>query len=467
MKRPGQRNFWFSFAVVLGGALGVLLLVQSVTTYLQVTNNLITAELARDARTEVTELERTIRRLGPRSPEALSQEIEQIQQEEPSTIAWIKVLDAAGQTVAQGGTPVGPDFDFHQVSLTSLRTAPISSVRDTPNGPVMVSLFPAVRLGRGPQAAAASPEAPEGGPLFVEVALYRSSAAQNFSRLRTRAIIDVSAALGLVGAMILLWSRFPHYVHAMQVKEQAELAQSVQADLLLAADSAFPNLNFAATCVPAWQVGGDFYDVFAADQGRVAMAIGDVSGDGLPASVVAGVLVGAVRASSWLEGGAEHEASTRQLNELLRARTSLDRYASLFWSYYEPGAKALRYVNAGHPAPILFRRNGASRGAVERLKEGGPVLGVIAAAEYRQGAVPICPGDLLVLYSDGVTEAPNASDEEFGEERLLAAIQDSGQKSAAAVRDDILGRVRSFIGDKDVQDDLTLVVVRFQAQPQG
>ena len=137
-------------------------------------------------------------------------------------------------------------------------------------------------------------------------------------------------------------------------------------------------------------MGGDFYDVFSADQGRVAIAIGDVSGDGLPASVVAGVLVGAIRASSWLEGSAEHEAASRQLNELLRARTSLDRFASLFWSYYEPGEKVLRYVNAGHPYPILFRRNGG-RSAVQRLEEGGPVLGVLPAAEYHQGKLRFVP----------------------------------------------------------------------------
>jgi len=89
---------------------------------------------------------------------------------------------------------------------------------------------------------------------------------------------------------------------------------------------------------------------------------------------------------------------------------------------------------------------------------------LLAAADYRQGTAPICPGDLLVLYSDGVTEAPNTSEEQFGEERLLAAIEDCAQKSAAEIRDEILRRVRSFIGEKEVQDDLTLVVVRFQGR---
>jgi sigma-B regulation protein RsbU (phosphoserine phosphatase) len=248
----------------------------------------------------------------------------------------------------------------------------------------------------------------------------------------------------------------------MQLQEQAELAQRVQADLLLAPDSASQNVDFAATCVPAWQVGGDFYDVFSADDGRVAIAIGDVSGDGLPASVVAGVFVGAVRAGSWLAGSAEHEASSTQLNEVLRMRTSVDRFASLFWSYYEPSGKVLRYVNAGHPPPILLRRNSGGSPGVERLEEGGPVMGVLPAAKYRQGTARICPGDLMVLFSDGVTEAPNISEEQFGEARLFAVIQNCSHKPVAEIRDEILGHVRSFIGKKEVQDDLTLVVVRFQ-----
>jgi stage II sporulation SpoE-like protein len=462
MKRQGPRNLWFNLAVGLGAALGVLLLVQSILLYFQVSKDLVTAELARDAQEHVTEMEREIRQLGAQTPEALGQEIGGVQQEEASKIAWIKVLDSSGQTIVQSGTPVGPNFDSQQIRLASSRDTPILTIRDTPAGPVMVNLF-SVRLIRRREATEPTSEPPASSPQFVEIALYWNNALENFSRLRTREVISSLAALALVGTVIVLWLRFPHYLHGMQLKQQAELAQSVQAELLLARASVFHDLTFAAACVPAWQVGGDLYDVFSADQGRVAIAIGDVSGNGLPASVLAGVLVGAIRTSGWLAGSVEQEASSRQLNELLCARTTLDRFATLFWSYYEPGEKILRYVNAGHPYPILLRRNGAGRGAVQRLEEGGPVLGLLAAAEYRQGAAPICPGDLLVLYSDGVTEAPNTSEEEFGEERLLAAIEDCAQKSAAEIRDEILRRVRSFIGEKEVQDDLTLVVVRFQA----
>ena len=125
----------------------------------------------------------------------------------------------------------------------------------------MVNLF-AARLGRPPRRAEGTALPPPadtraGGPRLVELALYRSSAAENFHGLRSRETISCLAALGLVASIILLWSRFPHYIHAMQVKQQAELAHNVQADLLLAPDSAFYDLKFAAACVPAWHVGGE------------------------------------------------------------------------------------------------------------------------------------------------------------------------------------------------------------------
>ena len=107
--------------------------------------------------------------------------------------------------------------------------------------------------------------------------------------------------------MILLWLRFPHYVRGKQLERQTELARQVQTDLLPAGGAAIENLDFAAACVPAWQVGGDFYDVFSAGDARIAIVLGDVSGKGLPAAVVAGVLLGAVRASAWTAGSGEHE----------------------------------------------------------------------------------------------------------------------------------------------------------------
>jgi len=178
--------------------------------------------------------------------------------------------------------------------------------------------------------------------------------------------------------------------------------------------------------------------------------------------VMAGMVHGGVRASGWMEGTAEHEAASRSLSELLRGRTSSEEFVSLFWCYYEPGERVLRYVNAGHPPPLLLRNNPAGGGRVERLEEGGPVLGVVPSVQYRQALASICPGDLLVLFTDGITEATNAAEEHFGEERLIELLHEMPRATAAEIRNEMLRRVREFAGQEPFRDDLTLLVARFQ-----
>jgi len=271
----------------------------------------------------------------------------------------------------------------------------------------------------------------------------------------------------LVASMVLLYFRLPNYVNGKRLEQQTELARQVQMDLLPPASFAVQNMDFAAECVPAWQVGGDFYDVFSVDDGRVAVVLGDVSGKGLPASVVVGLLLGAVRASNWMGGRAEHEASSERLSELIRTRTALERFASLFWSYYEPETQVLRYINAGHPPPLLVQRSAAGVVEVLRLEEGGPVLGVVPGATYRQGQVSAHPGDLLVVYSDGVVEATNADGEQFEEERLRDVIRQNSTRPPVEIRDLVLEQVHRFLGEQRAQDDLTLVVGRIVEADRG
>jgi hypothetical protein len=304
---------------------------------------------------------------------------------------------------------------------------------------------------------------PPGPQRYTEIALYLDSANATFGGLLTSLIINCTAAVGLVASMVLLWFRFPGYVKGKHLEQQTELARQVQMDLMPPSNSIVEKLDFAAECVPAWQVGGDFYDVFANSEGRIAVCLGDVSGKGLPASVVVGLLLGAVRASDWMKGGPELVAASRRLNELLRTRTSTERFASLFWCFYEPDTKMLRYINAGHLPPMIAKRNGNGELKIERLEDGGPVLGVIPAADYHEGEMPLAPGDLIVMYSDGVVEATDKTDDQFGEERLMAIIRENSQKPAAEIRDEILRRVRDFLKEEPAQDDLTLVVARIRA----
>jgi sigma-B regulation protein RsbU (phosphoserine phosphatase) len=265
----------------------------------------------------------------------------------------------------------------------------------------------------------------------------------------------------LLAAVVIIAFRFRNYLRGKQVEEQLAMARLVQFDLLPPGTLKTPSLEFAAQCVPAWQVGGDFYDAFEADDHQFALILGDVSGKGLSAALLMGVVQGSVHASTNI-GAAWHEESAERLNALLCIKTARERFVSLVWCYFDPLESVLGYINAGHLAPLLVRRTATGKFEVQRLTEGGPVLGVLPGARYKQVRLHVEPGDLLVIFSDGVVEAANASDEEFGEEGILAVVEQNWSKPAIEIRDSVLSAVRAFLGKHLPHDDQTLMVVRLQ-----
>jgi sigma-B regulation protein RsbU (phosphoserine phosphatase) len=175
-----------------------------------------------------------------------------------------------------------------------------------------------------------------------------------------------------------------------------------------------------------------------------------------------GVVQGAVHASSGTGPAANHEQSAERLNQLLCLKTARERFVSLVWCYFDPLASILGYINAGHLPPLLVRQTASGSFEVQRLDEGGPVLGVLPGATYRQTQVAIQPGDLLVVFSDGISEAANARDEEFGEDRILEAVRENWTAAPTEICDAVLARVRTFLGNELPHDDQTLMVVRLQ-----
>jgi phosphoserine phosphatase RsbU/P len=133
--------------------------------------------------------------------------------------------------------------------------------------------------------------------------------------------------------------------------------------------------------------------------------------------------------------------------------------------YYEPKTSTLRYVNAGHLPPMLVHRERDGSFSVQRLEDGGPVLGILPGAFYLQGEVTVDPGDLLIIFSDGVTEAENISGEDFGEARVLGTICNNWHADTRDLCDAVLCELRSFLGDLDPQDDQTLMIIRPQPSP--
>jgi sigma-B regulation protein RsbU (phosphoserine phosphatase) len=277
--------------------------------------------------------------------------------------------------------------------------------------------------------------------------------------IRRNLIINSAAAFALLVTVALTAAGFRSYIRGRQLEQQLELAREVQANLLPGEVNRQGGTQVAAEYHPAEEVAGDFYDIFETPAGT-ALVIGDVSGKGVPAALLVGVIHGAVRSGRWSESRASHEHETAALNHLLCERASQNLFATMFWSYGDAQTGTVNYVTAGHCPPILASiRDGKPE--LKRLDVGGTVLGLLPEATYVQGQIAVEPGDLIVLYSDGLVEATSTAGEEFGERRLTTLLLECIEYTPAKIQARILSAVRDFLGPNSAQDDLTCVVARF------
>ena len=453
---------WFRFAVAAGFALGLLLLLDTIYTFRYVVRFLVFDHLTADAGQVVSGIEAATRSDPPAGPEALEALLEAVSVARPGEVAWIRVAGQDGRVLAgTSGTSEEPVPPAAIASILEGRDQHVSDARATPRGEVLVVTLP-FRFQFPEERAARAAQRGSGQPRFkiAEVALYLEGAAGVFWPLRRALAISLTAAVALLAAMVVLTVQFRRYVQARQVEQQLAVARVVQRELLPQASDVFGKLDFAVEFTPASEVGGDFYDLFRVSNGGVALVLGDVAGKGLPAAILMGVIHGAVRAASALWTGTNHAELAAYVNELLCGRTAGNRYVTLFWGSIDADGRTLRYVNAGHLPPLLFRRDAAGGVAVERLEEGGPVVGLLPDAHYRVGVAGLEGGDLLVAFSDGLSEAANAADEEFGSDRVIDAVIRRIGRPPADVLAGILESVRAFTAGEPPRDDLCVLVVR-------
>ncbi len=489
---------WFRISIVFGLLLGLVLLVQTVVTYNYVAQSLVSQEAQREADRRMQSIARAARLTGSREPSALVPVLHELVHEAPDQIAWIRILNMDGKVLAESGNVKGaPAYKAGELGTMTDDRARRPKQMNTASGRVFVVVNPmrfgppnfsrgpddpAARIAQVPSPPVAAPEpgspatptadAPEGrgrggrngrsgrgAPDMAEIALYFDGVSANFLPLRVNLIVGCSAAFALMASLIIMGLRFRHYMRGKHIEEELSLARRVQNDLFPVENSVASSLCFAAKCVPAYQVGGDLYDVFETDDGCVGLVLGDVSGKGLPAALLMGVVQGAVRASHITGVAANHEQAAERLNHLLCMKTARERFVSLFWCYYDQGAGVLRYINAGHLPPLLIRQNGVKQ-EVERLDSGGPVLGLLPGVRYKQAEVHVQPGDLLVVFSDGILEAANSRDEEFGEEGVVASVRKHWTLAPGDLCASILEDVRAFLGKELPQDDQTLLLVK-------
>jgi sigma-B regulation protein RsbU (phosphoserine phosphatase) len=238
---------------------------------------------------------------------------------------------------------------------------------------------------------------------------------------------------------------------AAELRELAE-ALRIQERLLPQQVPQIDGWELAVSWQPASGVGGDCFDTIRFSDTRLALTIADVVGKGIPAALLMSNLQAAVRA--FASEVIEPQALCTQVNRILCGNIAEGRFISFFYCVIDATAGVLTYTNAGHYLPMLIRPDGS----VERLGQGGPVLGVLGDAEYEQAHVSLGAGDRLVLFTDGLTEARSADDEEFGEDRLLHAAVAHRGCSAPALQARLTAEVASFTGGR-LQDDATLMVL--------
>lgn len=238
------------------------------------------------------------------------------------------------------------------------------------------------------------------------------------------------------------------------VREELRLALDIQLGLLPKTFPEIPGYRIAGSSAPAQMVGGDYFDFIAIDENRLAITLGDVSGKGLPAALLMSNLQATIRGMTLLDVSPA-ECLSRS-NRLMYQSTDANKFASLFYGIVDTRNHRLSYSSAGHDLPFLVY------GQQEpiRLKAGGLLLSCLEDSEYEEDSVALEPGGLLVIYSDGITEARSEDNEEFGEERLSEVVMKHKDLSPQDLIQRITESVKEFAGNLPQMDDMTLVVVK-------
>ncbi|HTK69390.1 MAG TPA: SpoIIE family protein phosphatase [Candidatus Eisenbacteria bacterium] len=241
----------------------------------------------------------------------------------------------------------------------------------------------------------------------------------------------------------------------LEREEELRRAAALQQALLPHEPRVVGVVEVAGRNVPSLNVGGDYFDFVDGGEGRMVVGLGDVAGKGMPAALLMTHLAASVRAQVETERPLL-EVMTR-LNKSIYQNVRGERFITLVLAEIDTATGAIRYVNGGHNPPYLLR---SGTNEIETLTEGGLLLGIMPEAKYAQGTVTMNPGDILLFYSDGVTEARNLAEEEFGEDRLMAFIREARALTPAQMVETLIERVRDFSRRPKPTDDVTVVSVR-------
>ncbi len=267
--------------------------------------------------------------------------------------------------------------------------------------------------------------------------------------------LDLLTVLANVAAIRIEHARLAEIEQAEKLMElQLAQASEIQQTFLPTDAPTYPGYDLAGCNLPCQTVGGDYYDFVPYEDGRLALVVGDVAGKGLPAALLMSSLQ--ARVQMLRESSPDPSSAVCLLNRNFAERCPVGKFITFFYALLDPATGQLQYSNAGHNYPILLRADGT----VEKLTKNGPLMGPFAGAQYELNETQLAPGDLLALYSDGVTEAASATGEEFGDDRLADFLTENRARESAEIVTKLTDYVRSWCGASSFADDFTLLLVR-------
>jgi len=243
-------------------------------------------------------------------------------------------------------------------------------------------------------------------------------------------------------------------VEKQKLEEQLALARTIQSRLLPSRLPTVAGVELSAVNISSAQVSGDYYDLIPRPDGQLGLVVSDVSGKGIPASLLASSLQAALRAQC--DNSDSPGTILERVNRHLHASTDPQHFATLFLGFFDPAARRLRYSSGGHNPPMLRRADGR----VELLEEGGLPLGAFDFGSYAEGETLLGSGDVLLLYTDGLTETRDADGEEFGYAGVERVLHACHGRTAAELVGALSDELQRFCGRRAADDDVTLLVLR-------
>ena len=358
----------------------------------------------------------------------------------------------------RGGEPMDIAVNSHLLTLPGGQAAPLQVYLDKPQpwmGALDTTELQTLAFMRSEVLLTLQGQGSRGSEIIGVMSLGAKKSGEPYSKTDLRLLQTIAVQMGMaLHNSQLASSLAAETAHREVMNRELEIAREVQERLFPQKFPKVEGVDCFGFCRPARGVGGDYFDFIELTGGRIGIAIGDVSGKGIAAALLMASLQACLRGQT-LAGVSDLGELMKNVNILVYESSQSNRYATFFYGEFNPATRKFTYVNAGHNAPVILRRD-----EVIRLEASGPVVGLLPGVGYTMDVFEMQPGDLFIGYTDGISEAQNEREEEWEEERFLAAARAAASRSARQVVEAIFREADAFTGNAKQYDDMTLLTVK-------